>query len=265
MIKIGVAGGAGRMGRAIIAEIARNPRCELVGATVLDNDPDRGRDAGEVSGIGRINVPLRHTVVEMFEAADVVIDFTAPSASLEHCILANEYKTALVIGTTGFNEKQGEILRTHAQNVAILGAPNMSLGVNLLQALTKIAARILDERFDVEILEMHHNAKRDAPSGTALALGEAAASGRNKLLSEKSVYDRAGQRKAGDIGFAVLRGGDVIGDHTVIFAGIGERIELSHRASNRTIYANGAVHAALWLAGKPSGFYTMQDVLDLGI
>ena len=265
MIKIGVAGGAGRMGKAIVAEIARNPRCELVGVTVLEQDPNRGRDAGEVAGIGRLNVPLRHTPVEMFENADVVIDFTSPAASLEHCMLAHEYKTALVIGTTGFNPKQNEMLKSHAEKVPLLGAPNMSLGVNLLQALTTVAARILDDRFDAEILEMHHNAKRDAPSGTALALGESVAKGRGVRLSEKAAHDRSGQRDIGDIGFAVLRGGDVVGDHTVFFAGPGERIELSHRASSRVIYAHGAVHAALWIADKPAGLYTMQDVLNLGL
>jgi 4-hydroxy-tetrahydrodipicolinate reductase len=265
-LRIGVAGAAGRMGRMIVTEVVRTPDCMLSGATVAENDPNRGLDVGEVAGIGRQNIILRHSSVEMFEESDVVIDFTTPTASLEHCLLAHRYNTALVIGTTGFSDKQHDMLTHHARAIPIIGAPNMSLGVNLLLAMTEQLAGLLDEDFDIEISEMHHRMKVDAPSGTALALGRAAAEGRGMKLDDIMMAARegiTGTRKSGSIGFAVSRGGDVVGDHTVMFCADGERIELTHKASSRAIYARGAIRAARWLYGRTPGLYGMRDVLGL--
>lgn len=266
-LNIGIAGGAGRMGKMLIAEVARAKGCRLAAASVHEHDPHCGRDAGEVAGIGRMGVSLQRNAVVLFEQSDVVIDFTTPAASLEHCLLAHRYNRALVIGTTGFNPAQNEMLRQHAKAIPILGSPNMSLGVNLLIALTEQLAGLLDNDYDVEIFEMHHRHKVDAPSGTALALGQAAARGRGVTLDDIADHSRngvTGARKPGHIGFSVARGGDVIGDHVVTFAADGERLEIAHRASNRAIYARGAVRAAQWLAGKKPGLYTMRDVLGFG-
>jgi 4-hydroxy-tetrahydrodipicolinate reductase len=265
-LKVGIAGAAGRMGRMLIAEVARSSSCTLGGATVMPSDAARGMDAGKLAGLGHIGITVRHQAVEMFEACDVVIDFTSPAASLEHCILANEYKTALVIGTTGFNEAQKTMLKEHAKKVPIVAAPNMSLGVNVLQAITRAVAKVLDDSFDIEIIERHHRQKVDAPSGTALALGYEAAQARGVSLEDKQVLSRVGdtgERQKGSIGFATTRGGDIIGDHLVLFAGDGECIELRHTASGRQIYAKGAVRAALWIHDKPASLYTMKDVLNL--
>jgi 4-hydroxy-tetrahydrodipicolinate reductase len=262
-LKIGIAGAGGRMGKILVAEVARTNNCALSGASVHENTPCRGLDAGDVAGIGRIGILLQHNPVDLFENSDVVIDFTTPSASLEHCLLANEYKTALVIGTTGFNEKQADMLKYHGKSVPIVGSPNMSLGVNVLLAVTEQVARLLDDEYDIEIFELHHRHKVDAPSGTALALGRAAASGRKAAFNKQITTDRGGQRKAGTIGFSIARGGDVVGDHTVFFATDGERLELSHKASSRQIYARGAIKAAFWLHGRPAGLYSMRDVLGL--
>ncbi len=265
-LKIGVAGAAGRMGRMIVTEVMRTNGCTLSGATIMGNDSHRGMDAGELAGIGRIGVILRANAVEMFEQSDVVIDFTNPSSSLEHCMLAKEYKRALVIGTTGFNEKQVAMLSNHGQHIPIVGSPNMSAVVNIVIAMTEYVSRLLDTSYDIEISEMHHRNKVDAPSGTALALGRAAATGRGVILEDVQVQDRFGQtgaRTEGSIGFSVLRGGDVVGDHTVMFAGEGERLELTHKASSRAIFARGAIRSAQWLHGQPPGLYSMRDVLGL--
>jgi 4-hydroxy-tetrahydrodipicolinate reductase len=262
-LKIGVTGASGRMGRIIITEIMRSNTLVLSGATVGENDPNIGMDVGEICGLKRVGKILKHNPVDMFESADVIIDFTTPAASLEHCLLANRYKKPLVIGTTGFNDKQKEMLHQHGQNIPIVGSPNMSLGVNLLLAVTEYVAGLLDDEFDIEITEMHHRHKVDSPSGTALALGRAAAKGRKVTLEDKAVYDRAGKREQGQIGFAVARGGDVVGDHTVMFCADGERLEITHKASSRQIFARGAVKAAEWLHGKPAGLYSMKDVLNL--
>jgi 4-hydroxy-tetrahydrodipicolinate reductase len=267
-LRIGVAGAAGRMGRMIVAEVVRAQDAVLSGVTVAENDPNRGLDVGDVAGIGRQNLILRHNPVEMFEESDVVIDFTTPTASLEHCLLAHRYNTALVIGTTGFSDKQREMLANHARAVPIIGAPNMSLGINILVALTEHVARLLGEEYDIEVFEMHHRMKVDAPSGTALALGRAAADGRSVDFESAMVAARnglTGARKSGSIGFSVARGGDVVGDHTVMFCAEGERIELTHKASSRAIYARGAIRAARWLHGRAPGLYTMRDILGLNV
>ncbi len=265
VLKVGIAGAAGRMGRMLVTEVLRSNQTELSGATVMEHDPNRGMDAGEVVGNHRCGVRLRHSPVEMFEDSDVVIDFTTPTASLEHCLLAHRYNTALVIGTTGFSPRQQEMLEGHAQHVPIVGAPNMSLGVNVLLDLIERATQLLGNEYDIDILEMHHQNKVDAPSGTALAMGQRVAETLDKNFDDIAVMTREGRcgpRKEGEIGFAAMRGGDVIGDHTIVFAGNGDRVEITHKASNRRIYAAGAIRAALWLHQQKPGLYNMRDVLN---
>ncbi len=264
--RIGVAGCGGRMGRFLVAEIHGAEGCRVAGGSVATNSPAIGRDLGELAGLGALGLKAGSDAGELFKVSDVVVDFTAPAASVAHAKLAAEHGKALVIGTTGLDAAQATAIREAARRAPIVRAPNMSLGVNLLLSLVEETARRLGEDYDIEVLEMHHRHKVDAPSGTALALGEAAARGRAVDLAAKSQRVRdghTGARRAGDIGFATLRGGDVVGEHTVIFAAVGERVELSHRATTRQIFARGAVRAARWAAGKPPGLYGMKDVLGL--
>jgi len=264
--KIGIVGAAGRMGRMLVRTVHETPGCVVAGATERAGDAAIGADAGELAGVGPIGVALTDNSAVMFAAVDVVIDFTAPAATAAHAALAAEAGCALVAGTTGLEAEHRAALDAAAQKVPVVWAPNMAAGVNLLFALTEQVARALDADYDIEIVEMHHRHKVDAPSGTALALGEAAARGRNVDLAEVRESGRdgiTGARERGAIGFASLRGGDVVGDHTVVFAGGGERIELTHKAASRELFANGAVRAARWAAGKPAGFYGMKDVLGL--
>jgi 4-hydroxy-tetrahydrodipicolinate reductase len=265
-MKIGIVGAGGVMGRMLILAVARSDRAALAGATGRPGTPAIGKDAGVLAGIEPLGVPITEDRDALFAAAETIIDFTAPAASLAHAELAARHGTALVIGTTGLTAEDRVALQAPARKVPLVFAPNMSIGVNLMFALTRQIASVLDNGYDIEIVEMHHRRKVDAPSGTALGLGEAAASGRGVDLA--TVQQRArdghtGPRKPGDIGFAVLRGGDVVGDHTVIFAAEGERIELTHKASNRAIYADGALRAALWTKGRSPGLYGMDDVLGL--
>jgi 4-hydroxy-tetrahydrodipicolinate reductase len=263
---IGVVGCAGRMGQMLCQEIARNPGCKLAGGTEAPGNGAIGRDLGEIAGLGTLGIRVGDDAAALFGRADAVVDFTTPAATLRHAALAAANDTVHVIGTTGIG-RDGEVaIREAARRVPVIWAPNMSVGVTLLMALVEQAAARLDGRYDIEIVEMHHRHKVDAPSGTALGLGRAAARGRGVDLD--SVAQRArdghtGPRVAGNIGFAVLRGGDVVGDHSVIFAGDGERLELSHRAAGRQIYAQGAVRAAIWGQGRPPGLYGMRDVLGL--
>lgn len=265
-MKIGIVGAGGVMGRMLIQAVARSDKTQLVGATVRPGTPHIGKDAGLAAGIEALGVPVTEDSAALFAAAETIIDFTAPAASLAHAELAARHGTALVVGTTGLSEADRAVLEVHAAKIPLVFAPNMSIGVNLMFALTRQIAAVLDNDYDIEIVEMHHRRKVDAPSGTALGLGEAAAAGRGVALAE--VQQRArdghtGPRRPGDIGFAVLRGGDVVGDHTVVFAADGERIELTHKASSRTIYADGALRAALWTKGRAPGLYGMDDVLGL--
>lgn len=265
-MKIGIAGASGRMGQTLVREIAARKDCTLASASEQPGGLHIGRDAGSVAGIDATDVLITDNPRQLFAGADAVIDFSSPESSLAHAKLAAEFGKALIIGTTGFTEAQQKELRALGQKTVILWSPNMSLGVNLLQGLVQQAAGVLGEEFDIEIVEMHHRHKVDAPSGTALALGEAAAKGRGKALSELRTALRdgiTGERKAGSIGFASLRGGDVVGDHTVIFAGAGERLELAHKAEAREIFARGAIRAALWTKGQKPGFYSIRDVLAL--
>ncbi len=265
-MRIGIVGADGRMGQTLVRAVVAAEGCELIGAISQHDSPAQGMDAGMLAGLDPCGVRIGEDPVPLFADADAVIDFTVPTATVGYSALAAQGKTVHVIGTTGLDESQEEALRKAARHTPIVYAPNMSMAVNLLFALVKQVASVLDEEFDIEIVEMHHRHKVDAPSGTALALGRAAAEGRDVNLAQRSVRSRdghTGAREPGDIGFATLRGGDVVGDHSVIFGGPGERLELSHRAGGREIYARGALRAARWGHGKPPGLYGMADVLGL--
>lgn len=267
-LKIGVVGASGRMGRMVVNVIGETDGCVLSGATEAPGAQHLGADAGGLAGAGEAGVLITDDPAAMFAEVDAVIDFTVPAATATHAQLAAAAGCALIAGTTGLESDHRAALESAAASVPVVWAPNMSAGVNLLFAVTQQVARALGEEFDIDIVEMHHRHKVDAPSGTALGLGQAAAAGRGVDFDEVKVLSRegiTGERRRGDIGFATLRGGDVVGEHTVIFAGAGERIELSHRATDRAIFARGAVRAALWSAGKPPGLYTMNDVLGLSL
>lgn len=263
-VAIGITGVAGRMGLALVRRIVQMPGCRLAGGVDRKDSPAQGRDIGELAGFGSCGILVGDDALPLFAGVDVVIDFTSPSALKMHTDLAAQSKTALVVGTTGLEEAHLAMLTQAAKHVAIVQSFNMSLGVNLLAGMVRQAAAQLNEEWDIEILEMHHRMKVDSPSGTALLLGEAAAKGRGRNLAE--IADRGrdglcGPRRAGEIGFASLRGGNVVGDHTVIFAADDERIEISHKASDRGLFARGAVQAALWVKGRKPGLYRMSDVL----
>jgi 4-hydroxy-tetrahydrodipicolinate reductase len=254
------------MGRSLVRRVAATPGCVLAAVCDRPGFSGVGQDAGTLAGLEPLGVAVADGPAPVFAASRVVIDFTSPAAAVDHAALAVAHGCALVIGTTGLPAAVEAALAEAAGHVPIVAAPNMSVGVNLLLGLVKQVARTLDPSFDIEILEMHHRAKVDAPSGTALALGQAAATGRGVTLEDAAVRVRdghTGARRPGEIGFAVLRGGDVVGDHVVMFAGDGERIELAHRAGNREIFARGAVTAALWTRDRPPGLYGMADVLGL--
>ena len=265
-LRIAILGVSGRMGRALLSAIDEVPGARLSGASASPGSRWIGKDAGEPSGATRRDIAIASSVADAIRSADVAIDFTLPEATRENlsaCVAAGR---ALVIGTTGLDDAIRAEIASAAEKIPVVSAPNMSLGVNLLLKLVEMTAAKLDDGYDIEIFEAHHRNKKDAPSGTALALGRAAADGRGVNLD--TVADMArqgitGARKRGDIGFSVFRGGDVVGDHTVTFAGTGERIELTHRASDRMAFARGAVAAAAWLRGRPAGLYSMQDVLGL--
>lgn len=263
-MKIGIIGCAGRMGKTLVQEISATKGCKVSGGVERSGSPDVGRDIGENSGIGRLGIKISGNIEQLVKDSDAVIDFTSPESTVKVATLASKYKKIHIIGTTGLSEKDKESIKKSAKSATIVMAPNMSIGVNLLASLVEKVASILDESYDIEIVEMHHNRKVDAPSGTALALGNAAAAGRKVKLADVADKVRdghTGARKKGEIGFAVLRGGDVVGDHTVMFATEGERIELIHKASSRAVFAKGAVRAALWANNKKPGLYSMKDVI----
>lgn len=264
-LRVAVAGAAGRMGRMLVRAVAEEPAARLTAALERSGSSALGQDAGALAGLSGLGVQITDDMAMLAEA-DAVLDFTAPEATLVLASAAAHGGLVHVVGTTGLSAAQLDELRSHATRARIVQSGNMSLGVNLLAGLVRRAARALGPDWDVEILEMHHRMKVDAPSGTALLLGEAAAQGRGVSLAERSVRVRdghTGARRDGDIGFATLRGGSVVGDHTVILAGPGERIEIGHRAEDRSIFARGAVRAALWARQRPPGFYSMADVLGL--
>ena len=265
-MKIGVVGCASRMGRMVARCVQGTEGADLAGGTEAPGSPMLGRDLGELAGLGALDLAIGDDPVKLFAHSAAVIDFTAPAVSVAHAELAAQAQSVHVIGTTGLDPEQQEAIVRAARHTAVVLAPNMSLGVTLLTALVEQVARTLDADYDIEVVEMHHRRKVDAPSGTALALGLAAAAGRAVDLDDvaRRVRDgHTGARPRGEIGFATLRGGDVVGDHTVVFAAEGERLELTHKASTREVFARGAVKAALWARGKPPGLYSMRDVLGL--
>jgi 4-hydroxy-tetrahydrodipicolinate reductase len=265
-LRVAILGASGRMGRALLAALDELPGAALSGASASLTSRWIGQDAGVANGGAPRGVIVTSDPAAAVRNADVVIDFTlseATSFNLAACLAA---KRPLVIGTTGHDDATRAQVQRVSTDIPIVMAANMSLGVNLLLKLVELAAQTLDESYDIEVFEAHHRSKKDAPSGTALALGTAAAAGRGQPLSDVAQYARhgaTGPRKAGSIGFSVFRGGDVVGDHTVTFAGGGERVELTHRASDRMSFARGAVKAAQWLVGRAPGLYSMQDVLGL--
>lgn len=266
MINISITGAAGRMGKAIIQAIHENSGVTLSGALEREDSPDLGHDAGELAGIGRCGVKITDSHEKAFKKADVIIDFTMPEATMRTLEDAVPMKKAIVIGTTGFSHVQRDTIKELSARSAIVMSPNMSVGVNLLLKLVADASRVLGQDYDIEIVEAHHKHKKDAPSGTAVRIAEVIAATINADLEKAAVYGRKGiigERKPGEIGMLSVRAGDIVGDHTVMFATAGERVELTHKASSRQTFAVGAVKAALWVAGKPGGLYDMQDVLGL--
>lgn len=264
-MKLVVVGAGGRMGGALIRAILSSPDLTLSAAVERAGSSVLGRDAGTLAGLPDTGVKVTADPLPAFAGAEGVLDFTSPAASVEFAALAAQARIVHVIGTTGFSDEDIRKLDAAARHAVIVRSGNMSLGVNLLAALVRKAAAALPD-FDIEILEMHHRHKVDAPSGTALLLGEAAAAGRHVPLAAKAVRTRdghTGAREEGTIGFATLRGGSVVGEHSVILAGPGERLELSHKADDRAIFANGAIRAALWGRGRMPGHYSMADVLGI--
>jgi 4-hydroxy-tetrahydrodipicolinate reductase len=265
-MKIAVTGAAGRMGRELIRTVHGRQDCVVAGAIEQEGSIALGQDVGLLAGLGKVGVVITDDPLELFAKVDAVLDFTVPKATVEFAGLAANARIVHVFGTTGLTPEDEAKIAAAARHATIVRSGNMSLGVNLLTALTRKVAEALDADFDIEIVEMHHRHKVDAPSGTALMLGKAAADGRGVDLAKVSARGRdghTGERRPGDIGFASLRGGSVVGDHSVIFAADGERIELTHLAADRGIFARGAVKAALWGRGKGPGLFSMMDVLGI--
>lgn len=262
--RIAIHGAAGRMGRAVIQTALATPGAKLVAAIDRKDNAELGEDVAEVVGQAPIGVSVGYVVDPAAEPFEVLIDFTQPEATLSALELCRTHKKAMVIGTTGFTPAQRAKIEAAAKDIPICTAANFSIGVNVVLSLLGDAARLLGDQYDVEIVEAHHRHKADAPSGTALAMGEELAHALGRNLKDSAVYGREGQTGARDrktIGFATVRGGDVVGDHTVMFLGEGERVEISHKATSRLNFAQGALRAAMWLAGRQPGLYSMQDVL----
>ena len=255
------------MGQTLTRLIHAHPACEVAGGLEPKGSPLIGKDQGAIAGLGEIDTVISDDPLSVLVKADAIIDFTTPAASVSLVGIAAQARIVHVIGTTGFSATDEAAIEAASRHARIVKSGNMSLGVNLLAAIAKQVAASLDESFDIEIVEMHHRHKVDAPSGTALLLGQAAAEGRGINLAAHSVRSRdghTGARQEGDIGFATLRGGSVVGEHSVVFAGQSERIELSHKAESREIFANGAIKAALWAHDQKPGLYSMADVLGIG-
>ena len=266
MTSIAVVGAGGRMGRSLIQAVSEAEGLTLGAATERAGSPLLGRDAGELAGIGELGVTLVDDLASVVDAFDVLIDFTAPAATLSHLEICRAAGKRMVIGTTGLSDGEKSVLAQAANEMGIVFAPNMSVGVNLCFKLLELAARVLGDDADVEIIEAHHRHKVDAPSGTALRMGEVIAETLGRDLGSCAVYGREGKtgpRDGKTIGFETIRAGDVVGEHSVWFAMEGERIEIAHKASSRMNFARGAVRAAGWLASREAGLYDMQDVLDL--
>ncbi|MBY4889655.1 4-hydroxy-tetrahydrodipicolinate reductase [Pantoea sp. DY-15] len=267
-ICIAIVGAPGRMGRNLIQAVQQAEGVALGAALARSGSSLLGVDAGELAGIGKTGVIVSDDLQKVVNDFDVLIDFTRPEGTLEYLAFCRQHNKAMVIGTTGFDEAGKAAIRAAAEEIGIVFAANFSVGVNLVLNLLQQAAKVMGDYADIEIVEAHHRHKVDAPSGTALAMGEAIADAMKWNLDEHAVYAReghTGERKAQTIGFATVRAGDIVGEHTAMFADIGERVEISHKASNRMTFANGAVKAASWLKNKKSGLYDMRDVLDLSM
>jgi 4-hydroxy-tetrahydrodipicolinate reductase len=267
-IRIAVVGAPGRMGRNLIQATQQAEGVILGAALARAGSSLTGSDAGELAGLGKTGVRISDNLHEVINDFDVLIDFTRPEGTLEYLAICREHKKAMVIGTTGFDEAGKAAIRAASEEISIVFAANFSVGVNLVLKLLEKAAKVMGDYADIEIVEAHHRHKVDAPSGTALAMGEAIADAMNWKLDDHAVYAReghTGERKAQTIGFATVRAGDIVGEHTAMFADVGERVEISHKASSRMTFANGAVKAAYWLKDKESGLYDMRDVLDLSM
>ncbi len=264
MVKMAISGAAGRMGQELIRTCQTTAGAETGAASEHPGSMAIGRDCGEVAGIDALGILIEKTSDP--ESFDVLIDFTRPEPAMNHLGHCLKYKKAMVIGTTGFSEKEKEDIAAAARHIPVVFAPNMSVGVNLCFKLLATAAEVLGDSVDIEIIEAHHRHKVDAPSGTALGMGEVIADALGRKLKDCAVYGReghTGERERTTIGFSTIRAGDIVGEHTVMFASEGERIEITHKASSRATFANGAVRAAKWLVHQPAGLYTMQDVLGL--
>jgi 4-hydroxy-tetrahydrodipicolinate reductase len=264
MTKLAIAGAAGRMGGAIVRELQKSNSFTLVAALEYPGSKSIGKDVGDIAGIDNLKLAITENVSEI--EFDVMIDFSTPEAVEAHLDLCKTVGAAIVIGTTGLNDTQNQMVADASQQVPVLFAANTSVGVNLCVSLVEIASKVLGHTTDIEVLEAHHRHKVDAPSGTALLLGEAAATAVGKDLSHCGVFSRegnTGERESGSIGFSTIRGGDIAGEHTVMFIGDSERIEITHRATNRKIFAQGALRAAKWISTQKTGLYNMQDALDL--
>ncbi len=266
MLNIAVTGAAGRMGRNLIQACNENTNCRLAAAIEHESSPFIGNDAGELAAVGTLNIPLLSQLAAAAADFHTLIDFTRPDVTLKNIETCVTHGKNIIIGTTGFSDDEKQQIHKAAESIGIVFAPNMSVGVNLCFKLLDIAARVLGDEVDIEVIEAHHRHKVDAPSGTALRMGEVVAEALGRNLDDCAVYGRegvTGERERKTIGFETIRAGDIVGDHTVMFADIGERVEITHKASSRMTFANGAIRAALWLQDKNSGLYDMQDVLDL--
>jgi 4-hydroxy-tetrahydrodipicolinate reductase len=266
MTRIIVAGASGRMGSRITALAGEYPELRLTGAFERKGHGAIGKDAGFTAGISETGVKLSDRLEDIIENSDVIIDFTTPDSTKENIRLSSKYRKAMVIGTTGFSRDDMREMEGAMVNIPCVMASNMSTGVNVLLRVLQDIAKVLGDEYDIEIIEAHHRLKKDAPSGTALKMARALADATNRSLDEVAVYARkglVGERTKKEIGIQTIRAGDIVGEHTVIFGGLGERIEITHKASSRDTFARGALRAALWLSGKPVGFYDMQDVLGL--
>jgi 4-hydroxy-tetrahydrodipicolinate reductase len=265
-VRVAVIGVGGRMGRTLVKACQAAKDLELAAAVTHLNSPFIGADVGEIVGVGKVGITIEPSLSGIIDVIDVVIDFTRPQGTLDTLAVCREHGRRMVIGTTGFSDAQRAQIKAAGEDIAIVLAPNMSAGVNLCLRLLDIAARVLGDAVDIEIIEAHHRDKADAPSGTALRMGEVVANALGRELSECAVYGRHGQTGVRDpkaIGFETIRAGDIVGEHTVMFAGIGEQVAISHKATNRMTFANGALRAARWIMREPRGLFDMQDVLGL--
>lgn len=266
MIRVAIAGGAGRMGKVLAEAVELTDDMTLGAATVRPGSSLVGADVGEVAGVGRNGVRFSDDLAAVTDDFDVLVDFTFPDLTLENLAICNRAGKSMVIGTTGMTDAEKQQLQQTGADIPVVFAPNMSVGVNLTLQLLQTAARVLGNDVDIEVIEAHHRHKKDAPSGTALRMGEVVAEELGRDLSQCAVYGRegfTGERPRDAIGFETIRAGDIVGEHTVMFAGLGERVEITHKASSRMTFAKGAMRAAAWLQGRPKGLYDMEDVLGL--